>query len=93
MSDTVRLRAIIRGYVQGVSFRYYTLRQAQSLEMMGFVRNREDGSVEVVAEGTPEAAEELVEWLHRGPPSAQVEWVDVEWLKPQGKPGRFEVRA
>jgi len=92
MSDTMRLSARIHGFVQCVNFRYYTLRQAQTLCLHGYVRNRFDGTVEAVAEGNRRALEELLSWLHRGPPSAQVERVDFEWQEPQGEFGRFEVR-
>ncbi len=92
MQDRVRFKARIHGYVQGVSFRYYTFRQAQMLELNGYVRNCDDGSVEVVAEGPREATQKLLSWLHSGPPSAEVQRVDVEWQKPQGRPARFEVR-
>ena len=90
--DPVRLSAKIHGFVQGVSFRYYTLRQAQSLRLNGYVRNCIDGTVEVVAQGDRRAVEELLSWLHRGPPGAEVEKVDSEWLKPREDLKRFEVR-
>ena len=92
MSDVMRLSASIHGFVQCVSFRYYTLRQAQTLHLHGYVRNRFDGTVEVLAEGSRRALEELLSWLHKGPPSAEVERVDFEWQEPQGEFARFEVR-
>ena len=92
MPDVVRLHAIIRGFVQGVSFRYYTYRQAQTLGLHGYVRNRWDSSVEVVAEGERQAVEKLLSWLHRGPPAAEVESVDHEWQEAKGDSGQFEVR-
>jgi acylphosphatase len=92
MPDTVRLRARIHGFVQGVSFRYYALREAQGLGVTGWVRNRFDGSVEVVAEGEAQAVNRLLSWLHRGPPAAQVERVDAVWEQPTGEFRRFEVR-
>ena len=92
MPDNVRLHAWIHGFVQGVSFRYYTIREAQSLGVVGWVRNRWDGSVEVVAEGQPEAVNELLSWLRRGPPAAEVNRVDTQWEQPTGEYGRFEVR-
>jgi acylphosphatase len=92
MLDTVRFQARVHGYVQGVSFRYYTLRQAQMLQLTGYVRNCENGSVEVVAEGPREAAERLLSWLHSGPPSAEVQRVDVEWQQAKNRFLRFEVR-
>jgi acylphosphatase len=56
------------------------------------VRNLADGSVEVVAEGARAAVEGLVAWCRRGPPSAHVASVDVEWQAPTGEPGPFAVR-
>jgi acylphosphatase len=92
MPERVRLRATVHGFVQGVSFRYYTLRRAQSLNLDGYVRNRPDGSVQVVAEGDREAVSQLLTWLHAGPPSAAVEKVDYEWQEPSGELRHFEVR-
>jgi acylphosphatase len=92
MPNLVRIHARVYGLVQGVSFRYYTLQQAQSLDVTGWVRNMDDGSVEVVAEGENEAVQQLLSWLHHGPPSAEVENVDLRSETPQGKPRRFEVR-
>jgi acylphosphatase len=92
MPDDIRLHAWIHGFVQGVSFRYYTIREAQGLGVVGWVRNRWDGSVEVVAEGQPEAVSNLLSWLRRGPPAAEVDRVDVQWEEPTGECGRFEVR-
>jgi acylphosphatase len=91
MSDLVRLHARVYGLVQGVSFRYYTLRRASELGVGGFVRNHWDGSVEVVAEGERGAVDRLLSWLHSGPPSAEVERVDSQWEKPSGEFRRFEV--
>jgi acylphosphatase len=70
--------AIVRGRVQGVGFRYATLRRATQLGLAGSVRNRPDGSVEVYAEGAREALDELVTWLGRGPSYARIDRVDVE---------------
>ena len=93
MAELVRLHARIHGFVQGVSFRYYTLRQAASLGVVGWARNRyDDGSVEVVAEGERTAVNKLLSWLHRGPPSADVQKVEVEWEAHTGEFQRFEVR-
>lgn len=90
--ETVRLQAVVHGMVQGVSFRYYTQRQAQSLGVKGYVRNCADGSVEVVAEGPRHAVEELYSWLHSGPPMAEVRRVDANWEAPTGRWTSFEVR-
>ncbi len=92
VTDRVRFRATVRGRVQGVSFRYYTLRMAEELGVFGFVRNRWDGTVEVVAEGEEVPARRLLQWLYTGPRWASVENVEVEWEEPGGELERFEVR-
>lgn len=71
------VRAIVEGRVQGVSFRAYTQRQAQHLNITGHARNLTDGTVEVVACGTESAVDQLVDWLHKGPPAASVSRVSV----------------
>jgi acylphosphatase len=67
-----RLVAVVRGTVQGVGFRWFVQREAAHLGLAGWVMNRRDGSVEVVAEGPEEALEQLVERLRAGPPGAAV---------------------
>lgn len=92
VEEGVRMSAIVRGMVQGVSFRYYTQREARRLGLCGYVRNRHDGSVEVVAEGPRRAVEELYAWLHAGPPTAEVREVEASWGAPSGEWASFEVR-
>ena len=75
-----RRRFVVRGVVQGVNFRYSTLQQARLLRISGKAWNRDDGAVEVVAEGDPAALAGLAEWLRRGPPHASVESVESEEL-------------
>lgn len=87
-----RLQAIVHGRVQGVSFRYYTQRRASALSVTGYVRNRWDGTVEVVAEGPRAELEELLAFLRIGPRAAFVSQVDVQWLSPINAFERFEVR-
>jgi acylphosphatase len=91
-ADHVRLHVIVSGIVQGVNFRYYTNRQAESLGLTGWVANRWDGAVEVVAEGTRPAVQSLLDWLHHGPPSAMVTGVQVEREKATGEFTTFRVR-
>jgi acylphosphatase len=71
-----RLRLTIRGRVQGVNFRYFARAEAARLGLRGWVRNRPDGDVEVVAEGDPAALAAFAAWCRRGPPAARVESVD-----------------
>jgi acylphosphatase len=73
------IRAVARGLVQGVGFRDFVETRARWLRLAGYVRNLEDGTVEVVAEGPRPALEQLVEHLHEGPGGAYVDAVDVEW--------------
>ena len=87
-----RLHAVVHGYVQGVNFRYYTIRAAQRLGLTGWVANRWDGTVETVAEGRREPLNEFLAFLHRGSPSSVVQKVDVEWETPTGEFERFGVR-
>lgn len=72
----VRTRMVVTGRVQGVGFRASCSRRAKSLGLKGSVSNRADGSVEVVAEGKPDAVEALRRWCQLGPAFAQV--LDVE---------------
>jgi len=89
---TTRVRARVRGRVQGVSYRYATRAAARSLGLTGWVRNEDDGSVLVEAEGEPAAVERLVAWLGKGPPGARVTGVDLEKLPPVGGERDFEIR-
>jgi acylphosphatase len=74
-------RFIIRGRVQGVGYRWWAERQARRLGLRGWVRNRSDGSVELLAIGAPEAIERLAGLCRQGPPAAlgtDVESLDAE---------------
>jgi acylphosphatase len=92
MSKKVRLQAIVHGRVQGVNFRYYTRLRAQELGVTGYVRNKWDRTVEVVAEGEREAVEKLLEFIKVGPRAALVQRVDRQWQDPTGQFKHFEVR-
>lgn len=74
-----QFHAIIKGQVQGVSFRHFTRQEAIRLGVTGWVRNRLDGSVEVIAQGPRQKLDELAHFLHNGPPAARVEEVILEW--------------
>jgi len=91
-SDAVSARAVVRGKVQGVGYRDAVLRRARRLGVMGWVRNGEDGSVLIHAEGAEAAVEELVAFLGEGPPAAQVSEVASERVKVEGHE-QFAVRG
>ncbi|MDD4628297.1 MAG: acylphosphatase [Candidatus Peribacteraceae bacterium] len=80
----------IFGLVQGVFFRARTQELANKLKLTGWVRNCENESVEIHAEGTKEALNELESWCHRGPPGARVESVNVSEV-PEEHHSSFEV--
>ncbi len=90
--DIVRVRVRVYGIVQGVGFRYYTKMHADRLGVKGYVENKPDGSVEVVAEGPRDKVEALLDVVRRGPPAAVVERVDVEYEEPRGEFDRFYIR-
>jgi acylphosphatase len=73
----VRCRVIVSGRVQGVFYRDSCRAQAQRLGVRGWVRNRSDGTVEVVAEGERDDVEQLLTWCRQGPPRAQVSGITV----------------
>ena len=89
----VRAHLLISGKVQGVAFRYYTQDIAQSLEIEGWVRNCWDGKVEIVVEGEEEKVKKLINWCYKGPGSAIVEKVDIEWEKYRGEFNSFGIRG
>jgi DNA ligase D-like protein (predicted 3'-phosphoesterase) len=89
---TRAVRAEVRGRVQGIGFRDATVRRAGELGALGWVRNADDGSVLVHAEGEGDAVEELLAFLRTGPPGAAVEEVAVDEVKVEGHE-QFAVRG
>jgi acylphosphatase len=83
----VRRHLWVRGKVQGVWFRGKCADKAWLLGLTGWVANLPDGRVEVVAEGDPDAVDQLVEWCRRGPPLAGVTGVEVQAEEPEGLSG------
>lgn len=86
------VRAVVSGKVQGVFFRDETVSRADRLGVLGWVRNGDDGTVRVHAEGSVAAVDELVGFLEAGPPAARVEGVEVEPAKVEGHE-QFAVRG
>lgn len=86
-----RRHLLVLGRVQGVGFRWFARELAASLGLAGWARNREDGSVELEAEGAPGALDEFVRRLKDGNPAARVDEVVAVTVAPRGET-RFEIR-
>lgn len=90
----VAKRVIVHGRVQGVFFRDSTRREALARGATGWVRNREDGTVEAHVEGSRDTVEAMLGFLEHGPPHAQVERTEVSDVDPEGdEPGDFVIRG
>ena len=72
------VNVIISGRVQGVWFRASTKQKAEQLGLTGWVRNTLDGNVEAIFEGEEDLVKKMIEWCRHGPPSAQVENVEIK---------------
>ncbi len=72
------MHLIISGNVQGIGFRKWMQRQAKRLSLVGWVKNRDDGAVESVIQGVPDAVQQLLAYIHQGPPLAHVEDIIIE---------------
>lgn len=86
-----RLHATIEGYVQGVSFRYFVSQVALNLNVTGWVRNRYDGSVEVLAEGNRSALDKLLVEIRKGPPTSVVTGLKHEWQPASNEFSDFDI--
>ena len=84
-------RARVTGRVQGVGFRWSAVREARRLGLRGWVRNADDGSVEVEAEGAPAALADFLAWLHQGPAGAVVSGVEVHPVPADASRGDFDL--
>ena len=87
-----RVHIMIHGLVQGVFFRSNARKVALDLGLKGYARNMPDGTVEVVAEGPEDKIKELIEFCKKGPETAEVSKVDVNFEKPVNEFNSFEVR-
>jgi acylphosphatase len=90
MTESVTRRLVARGRVQGVWFRESMRREAERLGVNGWIRNRLDGSVEAVVQGSPGAVDQIVAWARRGPEAADVESLEV--TEAEGTYRSFEKR-
>lgn len=87
-----RVHLIVSGSVHGVGFRYNTRRKARLANITGYARNLPEGSVEIEAQGTPEALEGLIHWAHHGPPDAKVDSVMQNEIHTIEGESEFEIR-
>ena len=90
-SSRSSFHAVVYGLVQGVNFRYFVQRSAESLGVTGYVCNLDDGNVEVVAEGEKDRLDQLIAKLEVGPRAARVERVEVKWGEYSGKYRGFDI--
>jgi len=80
-SPCIARRLVISGRVQGVGFRFAFADEARERRLLGWVRNRRDGSVEAIVAGPEADVEAMVAWARRGPPAARVAAVSVEMVE------------
>lgn len=88
---SARVHLIVSGSVQGVGYRAWVERQAGELELTGWVKNRIDETVELVAEGRRADLTTLIKRCRQGPAGAHVERIDVSWKRATGELAAFEV--
>lgn len=86
MSETQenRLHLLVKGRVQGVGFRYFTYQTGLNLLLRGWVRNRINGDVEILAEGPRKRLDLLIREVRKGPPVAEIIDLDISWDEPSG---------
>ena len=86
------MHAVVHGRVQGVGYRATTMDEARRLQIAGWVRNRVDGTVEVLAEGPPAKLALFLSYLNRGPLGARVSSVAEDWSLAEGAPMPFQCK-
>lgn len=93
-AKVVQIHILISGRVQGIGFRWWIQRKAQGLQLTGWVKNLEDGRVEVVAEGSEDRLTELIGLIKKkgGPMFASVDNVETEWSDAVEDHQEFEIR-
>ena len=91
-TDSEAVHGYVHGRVQGVSYRASMKLEARRLGITGWVRNRDDGTVEFLAQGEAEAVEHLLAWARKGPLNARVNGVDVQATERDPTRTAFEIR-
>ncbi|MCU0520270.1 MAG: acylphosphatase [Anaerolineae bacterium] len=90
--DHKAVHVTVSGYVQGVGFRYFTRASAQRSGVVGWVRNTDDGDVEIWAEGAEKRIQQFIEAIRRGPSQSEVRDVVLSWQPPLGHFRSFHIR-
>jgi acylphosphatase len=87
-----RIHLVVRGRVQGVLFRQSSVREAKRLGLTGWVKNRPDGAVEILAEGEEDQVKDFLAWAQHGPSTARVDKVDTRWKSYTGEYASFVIQ-
>ncbi len=87
-----RVEITARGRVQGVFFREEVKKAARELALAGLVRNKADGSVEIIAEGAEDDLQKLITWCHQGSQWSHVQEVETKWGEATGEFTQFEIK-
>jgi acylphosphatase len=89
--ERARVRIVVRGKVQGVFFRDYAKKEAEKMQLTGWVKNTDDGGVEIVAEGDKSCLRQLIILCEKGNPLSTVTNVDYDWEEYSGKFNDFYI--
>ncbi|MFN7698428.1 MAG: acylphosphatase [Deltaproteobacteria bacterium] len=88
-----RIHLVIRGRVQGVFYRASATREAKRLGLTGWVKNRPDNAVELVAEGEEDQVKDFLAWAQHGPSTARVDKIDTRWRSYTGEFASFTIEG
>ncbi|MBN8608966.1 MAG: acylphosphatase [Deltaproteobacteria bacterium] len=88
-----RIHLVIRGRVQGVYYRASAVREAKRLGLTGWVKNRPDSGVELVAEGEEDQVKDFLAWAQHGPSTARVDKIDTRWRSYTGEFASFTIEG
>lgn len=91
MDEQIQMHALVDGQVQGVGFRYFVRQQAGALQICGWVRNKADGRVELMAEGQRAGLETFLAAIKHGPSGSSVTEVVVDWRPASGLWSNFSI--
>jgi len=92
MENNSSILLVVKGKVQGVSFRWFTVRAGRELGLNGYAKNRADGTVEVQAVGRKIDCDSLIDQVKEGPTMSQVDDVEISWVNANENFTDFEIR-